>query len=127
MVNSNQATSTAKMGMRLPNCETGGSRFTRLSGLTEEEGDNGGTSELNTNEGSSANQASKTSKMAKKGKKPFRGEEDTMDVVELSASDLSLIHGIKTSERPELEKRNELKQSIANRIKERVMKDVTRM
>lgn len=48
-----------------------------------------------------------------------------MDGVELSASDLSLLQGVKTSMRPESERQVDPKPSISGRIKERVMKDIT--
>lgn len=77
--------------MSLSDRDSGGSRFTKLSDLAEEEGDKVGVEEMDINEGRGANQAPKSSEVVRKGKKSIEGEVVAMDVVELCALHPSLL------------------------------------
>lgn len=81
---------------------------------------------MENNDGGGTDSASKIGTTVSKGKKPISSEAVEMDVVQLCASDLSSLQGVKTSVRLETGKKGELKKAPTGQGKDRqALREVT--
>lgn len=94
--NSNRDPLRAEIGRKDLRREDGRSRFSTLNGLIEE-GDKAGETDMETNEGRAVNVVSGVAEVVNRGKKAIEAQAEAIDVVELCASDTSLIQGVKPS------------------------------